>query len=200
MRHILQLKTSLFANHGQSNQLADKFVASLTAKHAQAQVVTRDLAHEPIPHLDAAGFQSFIAKPEDRTPEQQARVDFSDALVAELKTADVIVLGLPMYNLGIPSTLKSWIDQVARAGITFRYTEKGPQGLLSGKKVYVFATRGGVYAGSAFDTQTGYIKNIFAFIGITDVEFVYAEGLNMGDEARSKALAGANDELDRIAA
>ena len=105
-----------------------------------------------------------------------------------------------MYNLGIPSTLKSWIDQIARAGITFRYTENGPQGLLNGKKVYVLATRGGVYAGTSFDTQTDYVKNFFGFIGITDVEFIYAEGLNMGEESKTAALKAAHETVNRLAA
>jgi FMN-dependent NADH-azoreductase len=105
-----------------------------------------------------------------------------------------------MYNLGIPSTLKAWIDHVARAGITFRYTANGPQGLLAGKQAYVFATRGGRYAGTAFDTQTDFIRNFLGFIGITVVEFVYAEGLNMGEESKTAGLASAHAELTRIAA
>ena len=109
---------------------------------------------------------------------------------------------LPMYNLGIPSTLKAWIDHVARAGVTFRYTATGPQGLLAGKKAYVFATRGGRYAGTAFDTQTDFVRNFLGFIGIGigEVEFVYAEGLNMGEESKNAGLAGAHAELARIAA
>lgn len=200
MQKLLHLKTSLFAEHGQSNQLGSKFVASLQAKHPSADIVTRDLAADPVPHLDGASFQAFITKPEERTAEQQARVDFSDGLIDELKAADVIVVGLPMYNLGVPSTLKSWIDHVARAGVTFRYTENGPQGLLSDKKVYVLATRGGVYAGTAFDTQTDYVKLFFGFIGITDVEFVYAEGLNMGEDSKAAALQAAHDAVHRLTA
>lgn len=124
----------------------------------------------------------------------------SDTLIGELQAADVLVIGLPMYNLGVPSTLKSWFDHIARAGITFRYTANGPQGLLAGKKAYVFATRGGRYAGTAFDTQTDYVRNFLGFIGITEIEFVYAEGLNMGDDSRSSSLAAAQSELARIAA
>lgn len=200
MQKLLHLKTSLFAEHGQSNQLGDKFVAGLQAKHPSAQIATRDLAADPVPHLDGASFQAFLTKPDERTADQQARVAFSDGLIDELKSADVIVVGLPMYNLGIPSTLKSWIDQIARAGITFRYTENGPQGLLNGKKVYVLATRGGVYAGTSFDTQTDYVKNFFGFIGITDVEFIYAEGLNMGEESKAAALKAAHETVNRLAA
>lgn len=200
MKKLLQLKTSLFANQGQSSQLSDTFVAAWQASHPESAVTIRDFAADPVPHLDGAGFQAFLSKVEERTAEQQAKVDYSDALIAELQAADVLVIGLPMYNLGIPSTLKAWIDHVARAGVTFRYTANGPQGLLSGKKAYVFATRGGRYAGTAFDTQTDFVRNFLGFIGIADVEFVYAEGLNMGDESRSSSLSAAHSELTRIAA
>lgn len=200
MTKLLQLKTSIFADQGQSSQLSNAFVATWRANHPDAQVTIRDLARDPVPHLDADRFLAFLAKPEDRDEQQRDAVAYSDALIAELKAADVIVLGLPMYNLGIPSVLKAWIDQVARAGITFRYTEMGAQGLLSDKKVYVFATRGGKYAGTQCDTQTNYVRNFFAFIGISDVEFIYAEGLNMGEESKSAGLASANSELARLAA
>lgn len=153
-----------------------------------------------MPHLDGAGFQAFLTPAVERTAEQAAKVAYSDTLISELQEADVLVIGLPMYNLGIPSTLKAWIDHVARAGVTFRYTANGPQGLLAGKKAYVFATRGGRYAGTAFDTQTDFVRNFLGFIGIGEVEFVYAEGLNMGEESKTAGLAGAHAELARIAA
>ncbi len=200
MPKLLQLKTSLFANHGQSSQLSDAFVAAWQASRPGAQVTVRDFAVDPVPHLDGAGFQAFLSQPGARSAEQQAKIDYSDALIAELQAADVLVIGLPLYNLGVPSMLKSWIDHVARAGVTFRYTENGPQGLLFGKQAYVFATRGGRYAGTAFDTQTGFVRNVLGFIGIRDVEFVYAEGLNMGEESKATALQAAHAELARIAA
>lgn len=200
MPKLLQIKTSLFANQGQSSQLSDAFVAAWQASRPAAQVTVRDFASAPIPHLDGAGFQAFLSQPGERSAEQQATVALSDALIGELQAADVLVIGLPMYNLGVPSMLKSWFDHIARAGITFRYTANGPQGLLTGKKAYVFATRGGRYAGTAFDTQTDYVRNFLGFIGISEVEFVYAEGLNMGDDSRSSSLAAAQSELARIAA
>lgn len=200
MPKLLQIKTSLFANQGQSSQLSDAFVAAWQASRPAAQVTVRDFASAPIPHLDGAGFQAFLSQPGERSAEQQATVALSDTLIGELQAADVLVIGLPMYNLGVPSMLKSWFDHIARAGITFRYTASGPQGLLTGKKAYVFATRGGRYAGTAFDTQTDYVRNFLGFIGISEVEFVYAEGLNMGDDSRSSSLAAAQSELARIAA
>lgn len=200
MQKLLQLKTSLFSNQGQSSQLSDAFVAAWHASHPGSEVTIRDFAVDPVPHLDGAGFQAFLSQAPERTADQQAKVDYSDTLIAELQAADVLVIGLPMYNLGIPSTLKAWIDHVARAGVTFRYTATGPQGLLTGKKAYVFATRGGRYAGTAFDTQTDFVRNFLGFIGITEVEFVYAEGLNMGEESRTSSLSTAHSELVRIAA
>jgi FMN-dependent NADH-azoreductase len=140
---------------------------------------------------------SFLTKPEERSSEQKAVVDYSDALIKELKEADVIVLGLPMYNLGLPSNLKAYFDHISRAGETFKYTDTGPVGLLTGKKAYVVATRGGNYQGTPYDTQTDYIKVFLGFIGITDVEFVYAEGLNMGEEPKSAALESARSQLEK---
>ena len=200
MKTLLQLNTSLFSTGGQSSQLADQFVAAWRANNPGNAVIVRDLASDPLPHLDAERFLSFIAKPEERTPRQQTLVGESDALIEEIKAAEVIVLGLPMYNFGIPSTLKAYFDHIARAGVTFRYTANGPEGLLSGKKVYVFAARGGMYAGTPRDSQTTYVRDFLGFIGISDVEFVYAEGLNLGEPSKQTALAGARDRLEQLAA
>jgi len=197
---LLQLKTSLFSDHGQSSQLAARFVREWQLQHPGAAVVTRDLGREPVPHLTAERFQAFLATPEERTPEQAAHVAYSDALIDELERADVIVLGLPMYNFGVPSALKAYFDHIARAGRTFRYTEKGPVGLLAGKKAIVVATRGGLYAGTALDTQTAYVRDFLRFIGIADVEFVYAEGLAMGEEPKARALAKAHETIRGITA
>ena len=195
MKTLLQIKTSLFSDHGQSSQLADRFVAQWRATNHRGEVITRDLAKDPVPHLTAERFQAFLAKPEDRTLAHAADAAYSDGLIDELERADVIVLGLPMYNFGVPSALKAYFDHVARAGITFRYTEKGPVGLLTGKKAIVFATRGGLYAGTPRDTQTAYVRDFLAFLGVTDVEFVYAEGLAMGDAPKKDALAKAENAI-----
>ena len=200
MNTLLQLNTSLFSDQGQSSQLANQFVSSWRKNHPEGQVIVRDLARDPVPHLDGARFMAFLAAPEARTPEQQAVVRYSDTLVQELKSADVIVLGLPLYNFGVPSMLKAYIDHIARAGVTFRYTENGPEGLLKGKKAYIFAARGGRYLGTPLDTQTSYVRDILRFMGIADVEFVYAEGLNMGAESKEAALADARQQLERIGA
>lgn len=200
MKTLLQIDASLFSGAGQSSRLAQRFVAACQASHPGARVIHRDLAKDPVPHLDAARFGAFLAKPEERSAEQRAAAAYSDALIAELRAADVIVLGLPMYNFGLPSTLKAWIDQIGRAGQTFRYTDKGSVGLLTGKKAYVFAARGGLYKGTPRDTQTPYVRDFLAFIGITDVEFVYAEGLAISEKHKAESLAAAHREIEQLAA
>ena len=186
--NTLQLNTSLFGPNGQSTTLANEFVAQRGGK-----VIVRDLAKDPVPHLDAARFGAFLAKPGERTPEQQAVVDYSDALIAELKAADTIVIGLPMYNFGIPSTLRAYFDHIARAGVTFKYTEKGAVGLLAGKKAYVFVARGGVYGDA--HAHTTYVRDFLAFVGITDVECIYAEGLAISPASKETGLAKARQRI-----
>jgi len=198
MKTLLQIKTSLFSENGQSSRLSDKFVSQWKAGHPDGNVVVRDLGTAPVPHLTAERFGAFISKPEERTAEQQAVLDFSDALIDELRNADVIALGLPLYNFGIPSALKAYFDHIARAGVTFRYTENGPVGLLGGKKVYVLAARGGKYLGTPRDTQTGYVRDFLGFLGLDDVEFVYAEGLNMGEESKQNALNDAHATIEQL--
>src|SRR5262245_25682296 len=187
--NILQIKSSILGGNSQSSRLADEFVALLADEHPEAEVVVRDLVADPVPHLDGARVGAFFAKPEERSAEQKAHVDYSDALIDELRRADVLVLGLPMYNFGVPSQLKAWFDHLGRAGETFKYTEKGPVGLLTGKKAYVFAARGGLYGEN--HSQTQFVQQFLNFIGITDVEYVYAEGLAMGAESLNKGLMAA---------
>ncbi len=201
MTTLLQINASINEGNSQSNQLANQFVAAFRSSHPKAQVVVRDVAAaEAVPHLDAERFGAFITKPEQRTAEQRAVVAYSDGLINELARADVIVLGLPMYNFGVPSQLKAYFDHIARAGVTFKYTEKGPVGQLTGKKVYVFAARGGVYAGTPMDTQTNYVRDFLRFIGMVDVEFVYAEGLAISPQSKDAGLANAAAEIARLAA
>lgn len=203
MNNILQINSSIHNGKGESSKLATEFVAQLRVGNPGAKVVVRELAKDPIPHLDEARFGAFLARPEARTPEQARVVGESDALIDELRAADAIVIALPMYNFGVPSQFKAWVDHVARAGVTFKYTDKGAVGLLTGKKAWVFATRGGLYAGTAapadIDTQTPYLRQVLAFVGITDVEFIYAEGLAMGEAPRAKGLSGARTSLLRLA-
>ena len=194
---ILQIKSSVFSANGQSSRLADEFVAQLRDQHPDTQLTQRDLVSDPVPHLDGARAGAFFAKPEERSAEQRAVIAYSDALIDELRRADVLVLGLPMYNFGVPSQLKAWFDHLARAGETFKYTDKGPVGLLTGKKAYVFVTRGGVYGDNHAQTQL--VRQFLGFIGITDVEFVYAEGLAISPESRNNSLIAAQSRSQRLA-
>lgn len=200
MTNLLQINSSIFSTAGESSQLANEFVATWQRMNADEQVKVRDLANEPIAHLDAQRVTAFLTSAEARTTEQQRLVAESDVLINEIKQADIIVLGLPMYNFGIPSTLKAYFDQIARAGVTFRYSEQGPVGLLLNKKVYVFATRGGIYAGTVLDSQTIYVRDFLNFLGMTEVEFVYAEGLNRSGAHKEKALASAKQRLRELVA
>ena len=199
MATILQLNSSLSGESGQSSRLASEFATSL-ATATGATVRVRDLAREPVPHLTAERYASFTTPASERTLEQQRYVAESDALIDELRRADVLVLGVPMYNFGVPSTLKAYFDHIARAGVTFRYTAEGPVGLLTGKRAFVLATRGGRYAGTDADLQSAFLRRFLGFIGINDVEFIYAEGLALGAEQREQALAAALERIEQLAA
>jgi len=195
MQTILHLTSSIFGNGGQSSRLAEEFIAQFPG----ARVIARDLAKQPLPHLDAERFGAFLAKAGARTPAQQQVLAESDALIAELKQANTLVLGLPMYNFGVPSQLKAYFDHIARAGVTFKYTDKGAVGLLTGKRAYVFAARGGLYQGTPRDTQTAYVRDFLAFLGITDVQFVYAEGLAISEASKTESVAKARGVLRDLA-
>ena len=201
MTTLLQINASINNHNGQSSQLTRQFVAAFHKRHPEAKILVRDVAAaEAVPHLDAERFGAFITKPEERSAAQHTVVAYSDDLIDELKQADIIVLGLPMYNFGVPSQLKAYFDHIARAGVTFKYTETGPVGQLTGKKAYVFAARGGIYAGSPLDTQTSYVRDFLRFVGISDVEFVYAEGLAISPQSKEAGLAKALAEIERLAA
>jgi FMN-dependent NADH-azoreductase len=198
MKTLLQITSSIYADAGQSTRLAKRYVSAWREANPDGTVIVRDLAKDPVPHIEAPRFRAFIAKPEERTAEQQEVVDYSDTLINELRRADVVVLGLPMYNFAIPSTLKAYFDHIARAGVTFKYTDKGAVGLLKGKEVVVFAARGGAYVGTPLDTQTAYVVDFLSFLGMDTVEFVYAEGLAMGEERKQDSLARAHAEIERL--
>ena len=197
MSHILHIDSSMFGTDGTSSTLAAEFVDSLRASDSAITVTRRDLGSEPPPHLDADTFNAFLTAPEKRNAHQQKLAQLADDLVAELRAADTLVLGVPMYNFQVPSALKAWFDHVARAGVTFRYTAEGPEGLLTGKRAYVFAARGGMYPADQ-DMQTPYIRQFLGFLGITDVTISHAEGLAMGDEAREQGLAQARTEIHEL--
>jgi FMN-dependent NADH-azoreductase len=200
MTKILQINSSLFSDQGISSTLADEFVRRWRERDPKVQVLRRDLTTDPVPHLDSEQLTALMAPAGQRTSEQQASVDYADSLIREVQEADVLIIGLPMYNFSVPSTVKAWFDHIARAGVTFRYTENGPQGLLKDKKAYVFTTRGGLHRDTPEDSQIPFVKTFLAFIGITDVEFVYAEGLNMGESQKRRGLDEAGSQIETLLA
>lgn len=198
MATLLYVKGSIFGDHGQSSQLAEKLIAKWKAKNPAGEVVVRDLSVDVPPYLDAERVTALFTAAEEQTEEQKAVTAYSDGLINEIRNADAIVLGMPMYNFTIPAQLKSYLDHLCRAGVTFKYTENGAVGLLESKPVYVVTARGGNYKGTALDTQTPFINTILGFIGLTDVTMIHAEGLNMGDEAKAAAIDAASAELETL--
>jgi len=195
---ILQINASARAEGGNSTRLANAITAYLKSHHPEAVVEVRDLARNPLPYLDEAGVTALFTPADQRTPEQIARIALDEAMIARVKAADVLVLGVPMYNFGVSVQLKSFIDSIARAGVTFRYTEAGPEGLIKGKRVYVACARGGVYRDTPADSQTPYLRQVLGFLGMTDVEFIYAEGMNLGGESAEKAFAMAKAAIANL--
>ncbi|AYF19775.1 FMN-dependent NADH-azoreductase [Vibrio parahaemolyticus] len=194
MSRVLALKSSILGDYSQSNKLVEDFIKNVD----QDKLTVRDLAANPLPVLDFAVATALRAT-EDLSQEQQSVVDLSDTLIEEVKAADTLVIAAPMYNFTIPTQLKNWIDLIARAGVTFKYTENGVQGLIEGKKAIVVTTRGGIHKDSPTDNVTPYLRTVLGFVGITDVEFVYAEALNMGDDAASKGILEAQSQLATMA-
>ncbi|WP_097459139.1 FMN-dependent NADH-azoreductase [Mangrovitalea sediminis] len=200
MATLLQIKSSIFGDNGNSSKLADQFVQSYLRKNPGTKLVVRDLTTNPLPHLDGQRVGALFSQPESRTPEQQAILDESDALVEELRQAEAVVLGVPMYNFGVPSVLKAYFDHIARAGVTFRYTENGPEGLLEDRPVYILAARGGFYKDTPTDSQAPFLTTFLNFIGLKDLKFIYAEGLNVSEDNKREALAQAADHIERLSA
>jgi FMN-dependent NADH-azoreductase len=200
MSKVLVLNSSALGGASVSSQLVQDVLAELRARDPRLIVTVRDLGANPIPHLN---FDSATAL-RGAAPGNEAQAtaqELSDTLIAELKAADTIVIGAPMYNFGIPSTLKAWFDYVLRAGITFRYTEAGPVGLLEGKRAIVIESRGGYYSEGAtkvLDSQEPHLKTLLGFVGIKDTTFIRVEKLAFGPEARQQALDGARAQLGRL--
>lgn len=197
MSSVLVLNSSALGEASVSNHLVRDAVAQLRSQDPGLRITTRDVGANPIPHLttDSA---TAIRGAEPANAEQAAAQALSDELIGELKAADILIIGAPMYNFGMASTLKAWFDHVLRAGITFRYTEAGPEGLLTGKRAIVVVTRGGLYSegrAQAMDSQEPHLRTLLGFIGITDVTLVRAEKLAFGAEARAQAIEEARAQL-----
>jgi FMN-dependent NADH-azoreductase len=198
LKTLLQINASLQGELSESTKLADRIVATLLENELDAKHTKRDLSAFPIPHLDQGTFETFAGPEAFLTPAQKTGLALSDALIKELKEADILVLAAPMYNLMIPSTLKSWIDHVSRAGETFRFGEAGPVGLLEGTTAYVAITQGGRFLGTSADLQTSYLKMILGLMGISEIEFVYAQGLALGPQAAAKGLQEAHEKIGKL--
>jgi FMN-dependent NADH-azoreductase len=199
--NLLVVNSSAAGEASVSRALTARVVAGLKAANPDLAVVERDVAADPVPHVDGEALAGFFGQPS--SPAQAAARTRSDELIAELQNADVVVIGAPMYNFAIPSTLKAWFDHVLRAGVTFRYTETGPEGLLKGKRAIVVLARGGVYSegpAQVMDAQEPHLRGLLGFVGITDVTFVRAEGLALGPEPRQKAIAAAESRIAELTA
>ena len=198
--NILQINSSARSSGSESTRVATNIVNKLLAANPGATLEVRDLAANPHPVLDEAALQALFTPADQRSAEQAARVALDDALIAQVQRADVIVLGAPMYNFGITVQLKSWFDAIARAGVTFKYTENGPLGLLKGKKVYVATARGGMHKDAPTDTQLPHLKMFLAFVGLTDVEYVFIEGQGYGPEVAAQQKAAADARVEELLA
>jgi FMN-dependent NADH-azoreductase len=198
--HILQINGSARVSDANSTRLANSISARLRTLNPDASLTLRDLAKTPHPMLDDFALGALFTPAEKRSAEQAARVAMDDVLIKELQDADVVVMGVPMYNFGISAQLKAWIDAVAKAGVTFRYTEQGPEGLLTGKTVYLAFARGGKYRNTPADSQLPYLQQLLGFLGMTDVHVVFAEGLAMGEAACAQSLAEAEAQIAQIGA
>ena len=192
---ILQINASARREGANSTRVAERIVARLQAANPGATVTVRDLAVTPHPVLDETALGALFTPADKRTAEQATRVALDDALIAEIQAHDTVVLGVPMYNFGVPVQLKNWIDAIARVGVTFRYTENGPEGLLEGKQVYLALARGGRYRDTPADSQVPYLKTVLGFLGLTDLHFIYAEGLAMGAESSAQGFAQAEADV-----
>ena len=198
MSKVLVLKSSILAGYSQSNQLADFYADEARAKGNS--VTVRDLAAQPIPVLDGELVGALRPSDAPLSPRQQEALALSDELIAELQAHDTVVIAAPMYNFNIPTQLKNYFDLIARAGVTFRYTEAGPEGLVTGKRAVILSSRGGIHKDTPTDLLTPYVKLFLGFIGITDVNFVFAEGIAYGPEVATKAANDAKDAIKTIVA
>ncbi|HLJ20660.1 MAG TPA: FMN-dependent NADH-azoreductase [Stellaceae bacterium] len=202
MSNLLLITSSLFGDQSKSRQIAGEFVEAWRRTHPGTAVVERALTPASMPHLSLDALGALMTPSEQRSAEQAASVAFGDRLIEELEAADTIVLAVPMYNFSVPSTLKAWIDHVARAGRTFRYTASGPEGRLKGKRVFVVTGRGGFYSGDSpaktLDFQEPYLRGVLGFLGLDAVTFIHVEGLKVSPEAAEQGIARARAAISAL--
>ena len=201
MSKLLFVSSSILGENSKSRALGLDFIETWKRRHPGTAVVERDLVAETLPHVTGAVLGAALTPAEKRSPEQAETAALADRLIEEIEAADVILLAVPMYNFSVPSTFKAWIDHIVRAGRTFRYGAEGPVGLLQNKKVFVVASRGGIYssgAGKSMDFHEPYLRGVLGFIGLKDVTFIYAEGLNISPETAAGALDGARATIAEL--
>ena len=197
--NTLVILSSILGERSNSKQLADHLIARVKAANPASAIKVRDIGAQPIPYFDGNTAGALFTPAESRTVEQQRLVELSDSLIAELMDADRIVFAVPVYNFNLPAQFKSYLDHLARAGVTFRYTPEGvPEGLVKGKQVIVLTARGGKAEGTPSDTMTPYLRQMLAFLGMTDVTFIAAEGMAMGEVAALEGLALAKQRIDAL--
>ncbi|MDB6051923.1 MAG: azoR 1 [Pseudomonas sp.] len=193
---LLHLDSSILGDHSASRQLSTSVVQAWKAVETDGQVIYRDLAKDALGHFDAATLAAGGTPSEGRDAAQQAEVDNNEAILQEFLGADIVVIGAPMYNFTLPTQLKAWIDRISVAGRTFAYDENGPKGLCGGKKIIIVSTSGGLHEGQPSGVaHEGYLKLLFGFLGITDLQFVFAHGLAYGDEPRANAMTSAQKQI-----
>ncbi|WP_323972933.1 FMN-dependent NADH-azoreductase [Aeromonas hydrophila] len=195
---LLQITSSPRGTESTSTMLANKITNKIKEAYPDIQVTQRDLIKEPHPLIDTFTLNALFTEPQARTIEQKNRVMLDDSLINQIMETDIIVIGAPMYNFGIPVQLKAWLDAICRVGATFTYDENGSTGLVSGKKIYLAASRGGNYLGMPEDYQLPYLQHVLGFLGMTDIQLVVAEGLDMGPDAQQTGYANAYEQLNNI--
>jgi FMN-dependent NADH-azoreductase len=201
MKRILWVSSNLHGVPSHSQSIAQRIVEELKSRLPDAEVVVRDVANQPLPHAGAAFVTGRVLPSDKRNPDEVKAIAASDVLVAELQAADVIVVSAPMHNFSVPSSLKAWIDQIVRPGVTVTYSASGPIGLLRGKKVILVLARGGIYSKGpmqAFDFQEPYLRAVFGFIGMDDIRVVRIEGVAMGEAALARAIDNARAQADQV--
>mgnify|MGYP001408553066 CR=1 FL=1 len=199
-RKILHIDASAQGERSESMRLSDDFIQRWKMRHPDDEIIQRDIVDNPLPHIDGLILDSMMTPPIQRTPEQRAVAAQYEELVQEFLDADVLVLGVPMYNFTIPSTLKAWIDHITVPGRTFEYAEEGPRGLVDGKQIYILSTRGGFYGDGPMDHQVNYLRTLFGFLGIEDIQIIQAEGLNVSPETRDQSIEAAHTQIQETLA
>ena len=199
MKKVLRVDSGINKANSVTRNLTDDFIRQWKENHPDDIITVRDVIDPLIPHIDETIVAGFFTPPEHHSPKTQEVTQLSDELIGEILEADVIVLGAPVYNLGIPSTLKSYIDHIVRVGKTFNYTEKGPQGFVEGKKLYIITARGGL-SDPDQDVHANYLKQIFGFLGISEIQFFQAQGLAFGEESKESAVQNVKSSIRKMTA